>query len=228
MSSPKLIIFDLDGTVLDSRHSILSAMDEVFIQFSIIVPNEKKLLSVIGLSLEIAFETLLGDKNAHYAARMSDAYRDVILARRKAGTDHDRMFPGALDTLRFLESRDNILLGVATGKALRGIHHMIKTHELGTMFHTLQAADTAPSKPHPGMVLQSMELAGMSASNTVMIGDTSFDMEMARAAGVHALGVSWGYHDNELLFKSGAGQIIDSYDQMLPALGKILDEDFSS
>jgi len=102
-----------------------------------------------------------------------------------------------------------VLLGIATGKSKRGLDKLIEGHGLHGLFVTQQVADFHPSKPHPSMIFQAMADAGVSAENTVMVGDTSFDMDMAAAAGVRGIGVNWGYHTPDRL--QNAAQIIDSY-----------------
>ena len=130
---------------------------------------------------------------------MVEAYKNAYMElRAKAGVAQSSpLYPGALETLQALHAVPEVLLGVATGKSRRGLDKLIEGHGLEGMFLTQQVADHHPSKPHPSMILQAMADVGVAAQDTVMIGDTSFDMEMAAAAGVHGIGVSWGYHDRE-------------------------------
>ena len=109
------------------------------------------------------------------------------------------LYPGARDCLDALRPRDDLLLGVATGKSRRGLDAMIEHHDLRGYFVSLRTADTHPSKPHPEMLLAACADAGVDPSEAVMIGDTEFDMDMARAAGTAAIGVGWGYHPAEAL-----------------------------
>ena len=111
-----------------------------------------------------------------------------------------------------------ILLGIATGKARRGVDYVLGRHGLVNRFVTIQTPDNAPGKPHPGMVLQAMAETGCKASHTVMVGDTAYDMTMARAAGSHAIGVSWGNHGVEELRQSGAHHLIDRLEDLLHAV----------
>ena len=110
------------------------------------------------------------------------------------------------------------MLGIATGKAYRGVLHLFESYDWHDLFVTVQTADRAPSKPHPGMILQAMEQTGVRPENTYMIGDTSYDMEMAINAKVNPIGVSWGYHTSDVLRDSGAEHIVDDY----PALHALL------
>lgn len=129
------------------------------------------------------------------------------------------LYPGALQALTDLGSAPEVLLGVATGKSKRGLDKLIETHGLEGVFVTQQVADFHPSKPHPSMLHAAMSETGASPENTVMIGDTSYDMDMARAAGVRAIGVNWGYHDRKAL--TGAHRIIDDFDALNSTLDKL-------
>jgi phosphoglycolate phosphatase len=125
---------------------------------------------------------------------------------RGAGTVHEPLFDGIAELVERLDA-DGWLLGVATGKSDRGLSLCLSHHGLLKRFVTLQTADRHPSKPHPSMILQAMADAGAVAETTVMIGDTSFDMEMAVNAGTRALGVAWGYHPPEELMDAGAARV---------------------
>lgn len=186
------------------------------------LPDRKTALSIVGLSLDIAFQRLVAPVHHALVPQMADAYRRSKVARREAGLDHDPLYPGARAALDALSAREDVLLGVATGKALRGVRHLQEVHGLQDRFVTIQTADNAPSKPHPGMILQAMAETGAEPARTVMIGDTSFDMEMARAAGVAALGVTWGYHDRDRLLAGGAQRLIDGFGELEPALADML------
>ncbi len=217
----KLVIFDIDGTLVDSRATILRQWRAVFVRHGMTPPDDQTILSVIGLSLKPAIARLMGDGSREDVAAMAESFRDIVLAERAGGVMHDALYPGARDVVDGLGGRDEVLMGIATGKAMRGIHHMLDKLDLQGRFQTLQAADVAPSKPDPGMVLQAMRETGVDAANTFMIGDTEFDMQMARSAGAQAIGVSWGYHDIDHLVANGAQRIIDHFDELIPVLDKI-------
>ncbi|MHA1190104.1 MAG: HAD-IA family hydrolase [Alphaproteobacteria bacterium] len=217
----KLVIFDIDGTLVDSRATILRQWRAMFVEHGMAAPDDRTILSVIGMSLEPAITRLMGEGSREDVLAMAKSYRDMVLAERADGVTHDALYPGARDVVDRLGGRDEVLMGIATGKAMRGIHHMLDVHDLEGQFQTLQAADVAPSKPNPGMVLQAMGETGVDAANTFMIGDTEFDMQMARNAGAQAIGVSWGYHDVDHLVANGAQRIIDHFDELIPVLDKI-------
>lgn len=220
-----LIIFDCDGTLVDSQDTILHGLQVGFDAVGLPMVSRAEALSIVGLSLERAFLTLVGEENAHHVAAMARAYRTSKVERRAAGEDHDPLYPGALKALDRLAQREDVLLGIATGKARRGVDHMVEVHGLHGRFVTIQTADTSPSKPHPDMVLRAMAETGAEPQRTVMIGDTSFDMEMARSAGTHALGVTWGYHDQNRLVGGGAERVIDHFDDLDGALESLLECD---
>lgn len=217
-----LILFDVDGTLVDSQNTILHGLEVGFEAVGLEMPDRKTALSIVGRSLEEAFLDLVGPEQADKVPAMAAAYRQAKISRRQQGLDLDPLYPGAREAVDRLHGRDEILLGIATGKAMRGVRHMFDKHDLHGRFATIQTADTSPSKPHPDMVHQAMAETAVAPEHTVMIGDTGFDMAMAKAAGAHALGVTWGYHDHSRLRENGADRIISSYSDLDEALGEIL------
>ncbi|SLN46514.1 Phosphoglycolate phosphatase [Roseovarius litorisediminis] len=212
----RLIIFDVDGTLVDSQNDILGAMTHAFERAGQPVPTRDETLGIVGLSLDVAIPRLapLLDVSLHaqIVAWYKEAYMDL---RAKTGVaESSPLYPHALATLRALHAVPENILGVATGKSRRGLDKLLDGHGLRHMFATQQVADHHPSKPHPSMLRAALSETGIDARDAVMIGDTSFDMEMARAAGIPAIGVSWGYHAADVL--SAATQIIDDFRQ-LPA-----------
>ena len=198
----RLIIFDFDGTLADSRKLIVEAHRRVFSQFELPVPAPEASLALIGRSLELVLEQLAGP-DAPIAA-MTAAYQPAVKQLRADERFADAPFPGVHELLLDLGARKDLRLGIATGHISSAIEPALATFGWRELFCTVQSADKAPSKPHPGMILQALGEAGISADNAVMIGDTAFDMEMARAAGVAAIGVSWGYHPRDRLIAAGA------------------------
>jgi phosphoglycolate phosphatase len=217
-----LILFDVDGTLVDSQNTILHGLQVGFDAVGLQMPDRETALSIVGRSLEEAFFDLVGPSHLDKVPAMATAYRQSKIARREQGLDLDPLYPGARETIDRLHKRDDLLLGIATGKAMRGVRHMLDKHDLHGRFITIQTADTSPSKPHPDMVLRAMAETGTEPDRTLMIGDTGFDMAMAKAAGAHALGVTWGYHDQSRLLEGGADRIIDKFDRLEHALSEIL------
>ncbi|WP_158969160.1 HAD-IA family hydrolase [Chachezhania sediminis] len=218
MTSLKLVIFDVDGTLVDSQGAIVGAMTAALNAEGLDVPDRAAILSIVGLSLDHAVARLLPELDAGLRARVVAGYKDAFHAQRKAGAAEaaSPLYPGIRELLDALAVRDEILMGVATGKSRRGLDALIEGHGLERYFVTRQCADDHPSKPHPSMVLTALVEAGVDAHDAVMVGDTSYDMEMAHAAGVAGLGVSWGYHAPDALHM--ARHVVHSADDMGPAL----------
>lgn len=215
----RLIIFDCDGTLVDSQHIIVAAMTRAFHANGLELPMRDKVLSIVGLSLPLAVARLLPDgMEQRVVARVADAYREAFGELRRDPCHQEPMFPGALEAIRELAGRPDVLLGVATGKSRRGVAGLFERFGIESHFVTIQTADTHPSKPHPSMILEAMAEVGGRAEETVMIGDTTYDIEMARAAGVGAIGVGWGYHPVVALEAAGAHVIVERCQELVGAV----------
>ena len=169
-NSLKLVIFDCDGTLVDSQHMILTAMTRAYAAHGIPVPEREKLLSIVGLSLIEAF-TALGNGVAEFpVAGLAEQYRLAFHALRASGGQIEPLYPGAADTIGALARREDVVLGIATGKSQRGVRLVLGHHGLLDHFITIKTADDAPSKPDPGMVVDAMREAGVNAADTVVVG----------------------------------------------------------
>lgn len=217
----RLILFDVDGTLVDSQADIVASMTAAFHHVGLTAPDRAKILSIVGLSLPCAMAELAPNATSDTHSAMVEAYkRSYMQLRAAAGSEKSSpLYPGVRDLLDQLSATPEHLLGVATGKSQRGLDALIDGHGLQSMFLTRQCADHHPSKPHPSMILEAMSETGVTPAQTVMIGDTSFDMEMARAAGVFAIGVSWGYHPVDRL--GAAHCIVDQVNALPAALDQI-------
>jgi phosphoglycolate phosphatase len=216
----KLVLFDVDGTLMDSQHMICAAMDLAYRGQGLVCPQPGAVRAIIGLSLENAMRQLAAGAD-HPIDGLVASYKQAFTTMRQAGTWKAPLYPGARDAIERLRQRDDVVMGVATGKSRRGVAAMVETHGLEGVFVTVQTADTAPSKPHPGMVLDAMRETGIAPANTVVIGDTVFDMQMAKSAGASAIGVAWGYHPVADLHASGAGAVIDDFAALDAALATL-------
>lgn len=196
----RLAIFDCDGTLVDSGATIHRALAKAFEVHGLACPPPSVSRKVIGLSLAEAMAALA--PGADHAA-LSQTYKEAFLAMRRGGQVEEPLFDGILPLLDAMES-DGWLLAVATGKSDRGLRHCLESHGIHARFVSLQTADRHPSKPHPGMALAAIAEAGADPRSSVVIGDTSFDIGMALAAGAGAIGAAWGYHEPEELAAAGA------------------------
>jgi len=213
----RLAIFDCDGTIIDSQATICTAIEQGFFACGVTPPGAEASRSIIGLSVVQAMAALhpAGSPDDHEA--LATAYKASFAGLRAQGLAEEPLYDGIVDAIEALEAR-GWLLGVATGKSDRGLTHVLQKHGLHPRFVTLQTADRHPSKPHPSMLWQAMTEAGATPETTAMIGDTSYDMEMAKAAGVAAIGVAWGYHSADILRESGADAVAEHASELVAML----------
>ena len=210
----RLIVFDCDGTLVDSQPLIIDAMRTTLRAHGLSPPADDAVRHIVGLSLAEAIGELVPGIGAADRAALVDGYRQTFQAMRRQALFHEPLFPGARATLHALERRGH-LLAVATGKSDRGIATVLQHHALDHLFVSLQTADRHPSKPHPAMLEAAMRETGSAPHETIMVGDTSYDMQMARAAQVRAIGVGWGYHAVAALELAGAATIVERFEQLL-------------
>jgi phosphoglycolate phosphatase len=206
----KLCVFDCDGTLIDSQHSIVECMATAFVAHGLAEPTAASVRHVVGLALTPAVAQLVPDAGEEAHERIAQSYRDAFTQLRRSGGVREPLYPGVLEGLAAIEAA-GWLLGIATGKSRRGLIATLTGHGLHGRFVTLQTADSAPSKPAPDMILRAMGEAGAEPRATVMVGDTTYDMQMARNAGASAVGVAWGYHDEQHLWDSGAHAVIGDF-----------------
>jgi phosphoglycolate phosphatase len=222
MSAPlRLVVFDCDGTLIDSQHMIVAAMNHAFDAHGLENLPREKVLSIVGLSLDEAIEALVPHVDLPLRRKLTESYKGAFFELRSRKDLAEPLFPGVREALDALSKRDDVLLGIATGKSQKGLRHALESHGLRDYFVTLQTADDAPSKPHPEMLRRAMRETGIDPADTVLVGDTTFDMQMARAARAHALGVDWGYHEPHLLTQSGARAVLDDFGGLALALDEI-------
>lgn len=201
----ELLVFDWDGTLMDSAASIAESLQAACAELDLPVPSVAQARHVIGLGLTDAMKYLLPDLPKTEYAKVVDRYR-VHFFRRDGGTT---LFPGAAAMIRELHDA-GFLLAVATGKSRRGLDRALAATGVGEYFHMTRCADEGFSKPHPGMLQAVMESLLATPAGTLMIGDTTHDLEMAQAAGVAALAVTYGAHEREVLVRQQPLAIIDT------------------
>lgn len=219
MTDLRLVVFDVDGTLVDSQAHIFAAMERGFAGLGLPVPSREKVLEIVGLSLPEAIYRLAPEQDRETRAALVEGYKSGYMDLRAEGAEHlSPLFSGARVALDALLTQPDTLLGVATGKSRRGLSHLIDQHNLHDHFITTQVADDHPSKPHPSMLYQTLRESGAGADRAIMVGDTEFDIEMARAAGFRAVGVSWGYHAADRLHRAGAHVVVDDFDELMQVL----------
>jgi phosphoglycolate phosphatase len=217
-----LAIFDCDGTLVDSAATILAALDETFASNGLELPPPASARRVIGLSLIEAMAQLLPGSTAEQQELLAEDYKRVFRDLRVAGRVEEPLFEGVLELFDRLEE-DSWLLAVATGKSDRGLKHCLDLHGIHARFVSLQTADRHPSKPHPSMASQAIADAGAAPETTIVVGDTSFDMAMAVAAGARGIGAGWGYHDADELIEAGAAAVAERPLDVLALIGSRVD-----
>ena len=200
---PRLAVFDCDGTLVDGQAEVCTAMEAAFGELGLVAPPRHDVRRIVGLSLPAAMAKLVPRANAAVRSALVAGYRRQFRAAREAGRLVEPLFDGIRELLDGLRA-DGWLLGVATGKSARGLAHCLEVHGLSQHFVTLQTADNHPSKPDPAMLESALSEAAIDRGQAVMIGDTVYDIHMARAAAVTAIGVAWGYHAADELVEAGA------------------------
>jgi phosphoglycolate phosphatase len=193
----ELLVFDWDGTLMDSEARIVACLQGAIADLGLPVRDVAALRNIIGLGLAEAIETLFPGSDAATRQAVVERYRHHFLV---ADPTPSALFEGAAEVLHGLAAQ-GYLLAVATGKGRRGLDKVLEETGLGPLFHATRCADETFSKPHPQMLLELMEHLGADPQATLMIGDTEYDMEMARNARTHALAVSYGVHHPERLLR---------------------------
>ena len=189
-----LIVFDWDGTLMDSTAAIVSSIQAAAKDLGLPVPNKKAASYVIGLGLREAMEMVLPDLDPAYYPKMVERYRHHYLKEDRQLV----LFEGVREMLSDLFQR-GYSLAVATGKSRVGLNRELSDSKLGPFFHATRCADETISKPHPAMLQQLTAELGMGMDRTVMIGDTTHDLQMALNAGAAGVAVQYGAHPEHFL-----------------------------
>jgi phosphoglycolate phosphatase len=187
----RLLVFDWDGTIIDSAATIAECIREASRELGLEVPERERARHVIGLGLHDAMRIVVPELPAQRYPEFVASYREHFLARK----DSMQLFDGMRELLDGLSRKH--LLAIATGKSRRGLDRDLEFHSLGPYFAASRCADETQPKPHPAMLTEIMGELAIRKDSSLMIGDTSHDLEMARAAGVGALAVTYGAHPEE-------------------------------
>jgi phosphoglycolate phosphatase len=194
-----LVVFDWDGTLMDSQARIVACIQAAFRELGRDPPSRAAASDIIGLGLDEAMARLWPGSEAAERGALVAQYRRQFLETNQTPS---ALFPGARETLEWLAA-EGYLLAVATGKSRVGLDRALAETGLGELFHATRCADETFSKPHPQMLLELMDELGAAARQTLMVGDTEYDLQMAANARAHSLAVCYGVHDPERLLALG-------------------------
>lgn len=209
MSAYQLVIFDWDGTLMDSTGHIVSCMQQAITRLELPPLSDAQVSHIIGLGLNEAVQTLYPGTSAADTQKLANTYREIWLGNPVESP----LFPNARELVSQLAEQD-VLLGVATGKARRGLDKVFASTGLGKFFVSSRCADECHSKPHPQMVEELMTYCGASPSDTLMVGDTEFDLLMGHNAGAESLAVTSGAHPRHRLEACTPKGIVDDLHQV--------------
>jgi len=215
-----LILFDCDGTLTDSNMVIVRAIQRAFEDSDLSAPEDRDILAALGMSLDGVVEGLLHRQNNHsktLVVRIAQAYREHYCSFE----EDIRLYPRVLEVLSILKQR-GYWMAIVTGKSKDGLERVIERFDLQGYFYAWRTADCCHSKPHPAMALECMAELGVSAVNTTLIGDSHFDMQMAKAAGVRALGAAFGSENIQDLYDEGADKVLGSFDGLLDCFPELV------
>lgn len=210
----ELLIFDWDGTLMDSERKIINCFHAAINDIGLERVDDDRIRGVIGLGLKEAMDVLLPDHSDDIRSTVAEAYREHFLFKDQTEMP---MFPGVIDGMQLL--RSEYKLAVATGKARRGLNRVLEGHALEHVFHVTRCADEAVSKPHPLMLEQILQATGVDADRALMIGDSTFDLEMATNAGMDSLAVSYGVQSCDRLLEHKPIGCIHQFDEIHQWLG---------
>ncbi|WP_423067878.1 HAD family hydrolase [Devosia sp. CN2-171] len=217
----RLVVFDLDGTLINSEALIIETVRESFGAVGQAIPSDAAIRSISGITAREAMGILAPGVDEDRIDVILNSYRAHY--QQRAGLAREPLFDGALAALDRLQAQPETILAVATGKGHAGAITLLERHDIIGRFHSIQTPAHNRGKPDPQMIETAMDRAGIGREATVMIGDTSHDMKMARAAGVKALGVAWGYHTVPELEAAGAHIVIDRMDDLVDTIDKLLE-----
>ena len=209
----KLVVWDVDGTLVDSRESIFQTALAAYAELGLPAPTYEAVRQIVGLGLREAFTVLEPQMPDDEIDRLTQAYRLAFQALRDDPTFVEPLYDGAAETLDRLRA-GGWKLAIATGKSRRGIETIVRMHGWADLFDSTHSADDGPGKPHPAMVLEAMKALSVPPGRTIVVGDTAHDMRMAKAAGTYAQGVTWGFHTAAEIAEGGADDICHDFETL--------------
>jgi phosphoglycolate phosphatase len=217
----RLAVFDVDGTLLDSAHSIVEGVRACWDACGFPEPDEAAVRRVIGLPWEESIQALLPGSGAEEVAKVKAYHDEVARGIRPRPPREQVLFPGAAETLAAFET-EGYLLSIITSRSHGRLVELLEGHGIARHFVTLRTVDHGPGKPAPDLMYQTLAETGADARETVMIGDTTFDVQMARNAGTSAIGVSWGVHERDELHGAGAHHVAETFTELLPVTARLI------
>jgi phosphoglycolate phosphatase len=209
----KLVVWDVDGTLVDSRRTIFESMQSAFAAAGLPRPLYGAVRQVVGLGLVEGIGVLLPGADPEVVEQAADAYREAFGARVRQTGYIEPLYDGAAETLDRLREA-GWKIAMATGKSRRGVETIIRMHDWADLFDSTHCSDDGPGKPHPAMVLEAMKALGVGPQRTIVVGDTAHDMRMAKAAGAYAQGVSWGFHTADEVQEGGADHVARDFSDL--------------
>ena len=219
----RLIVFDWDGTLMDSETQIVHSMFGAIRDMQLESRSADECRNIIGLGLKEAIDSLYPGRDEQFSRQFVDSYRQHWFAQANGS----ELFPGARETLLLLREA-GFELAIATGKGRTGLERVLKHTELESMFSVTRCSDETRSKPHPQMLEEILQETGVEAENTLMVGDTEYDMNMAIQAGVHPVAVSYGVHERGRLMAHQPLTCLDTISELVDWLAEqqLLDPEF--
>ncbi len=214
----KLAIFDVDGTLVDSRQIIQRAAEVAFDRQGLPIPSYDEVRQVVGLSLDEALARLAPELPQRDLAELVRVYQDSFGAFRLDPAFVEPLYDGAHEILDHLKT-EGWFLALATGKSRRGVDEIVRMHKWDRMFDATLCADDGPGKPNPHMIEEVLRRTGCDRDHSLMIGDTSFDMMMAKSARVRPVGVTWGFHQADELLATGITDLAHTFADLRGHLG---------
>jgi phosphoglycolate phosphatase len=206
----KLVVWDVDGTLVDSRQSIFDTSVAVYGRLSLPIPTYDQVRQIVGLGLREAFEVLSPELPAAEIERVTQTFREEFQTLRRDPGFIEPLYDGAAETLDRLRA-EGWKIAMATGKSRAGVETVLRLHGWADLFDSTHCADDGPGKPHPAMLLEAMKALRVPPERTIMVGDTAHDMRMARAASVYAQGVTWGFHTASEIREGGADHVAEDF-----------------
>ena len=223
----KLIIFDVDGTLIDSQETIFRVFEKVLQLHKLSVPDKSIILSSVGLSLPEAVRSIYPNLSDKSILKLTKSLKDAFVEIRNTsdGLELSKPFPNTLITLETLKKRSDLMLSIATGKPLADLNCDLRSHKLLSYFGNLQTSDNHPSKPDPSMLRAALADTGVPFSSAVMVGDTTFDITMAKSLNIKTIGVTWGYHSATSLIEAGADFLVSAMSELELTIDKAFRRD---